>query len=202
MAAVGLFADACSDSNVPVHGRGSAKPAEPHAATSALKTLPGAVHELARRRLSVVERNGRCGFNDERVYSDKNVSFKALDLTAPCYFILWQTPPPISTSAATAVSDGVAVGAKGELMAWRYPSAHEHTVVVVIGDRMTAPTQPDPFDGTAGSPGARCANSMQALLIPRESDAPVKLSAKVADMGHICAESGMGEKTFWRFAHP
>lgn len=162
---------------------------------------PPVSHELVGRRFSLSEGNGRCWLETSLVDGEKKSARSALDLAAPCYFMLWQALPPRGQRGTSAQSDGIPIGTKGEPIAWRYPGAQGQTVVVFIGDPIAPTTTPDPFARSGNSPGARCANSMQAILIPGDLAGPIKLSAKVVDVGGLCAESGMDEKTFWLFAH-
>ena len=211
--AVGLVAAtlitvaACRDGQSTAESVAVAKSADINAkasaqAVAALPSVsPPVSYELAGRRLSLSEQSGRCWLESSANVGDKKATRNALDLSAPCFVMLWQAPPPLVQKRDSTQSDGIPIGIKGEPIAWRYPGAKGQTVVVFIGDPVVATTQPDPFGRAPPSAGARCANSMQAVLIPMELAEPVKLSTTVADVGGLCAESGMDEKTFWLFAH-
>jgi hypothetical protein len=116
-----------------------------------------------------------------------------LDLSPPCYFMIWRHRPPRKADAE-GLSDGVPVGGPGDPVAWTYRSARGATVLMITGD---------PIDAHWRDRAARhtqCAGNAQGLVLRRER---MSLAKKSRFPGLHCADwdSGIEEKDFWIAAH-
>ncbi len=118
-----------------------------------------------------------------------------LALRPPCYFMLWQAPPP--KKARGSISGGIAVGKQGGVLAWRYASAKNAIVLAIIGD----PDEDASFPSYAPSIalGYHCGISMQGVLLRKNN---VSLSTVRKNNAVYCVETGVDEKNYWLLAHP
>jgi hypothetical protein len=121
-----------------------------------------------------------------------------LALRPPCHLITWRQPAPRAATRG-GVSDGRPVGAVGDAMAWRYPSARGVVVVAVIGDPVPDSMRGGKLYQQRLQQGLTCSASVQGILLHGKT---VRLSAKREHVGVLCAESGLDEKDFWLLAHP
>lgn len=145
-------------------------------------------------RIQLLEENGACLVRHRRA-GGMPATLK-LDLEPPCYLLTWRRQPP-RRAAAEGLSDGVAVGAVGDIMAWRYPGAKGVTAIAVIGDPVPDGMRGDLFMRRQRE-GLRCVASVQGVRILGET---VRLAKKRQRVGVLCAELGLEEKAFWMIAH-
>lgn len=142
-------------------------------------------------RLSVGVIGDRC------VLTFKGGSAVRLDLTPPCYVLLWTEPPPRLTNGR-AESGGQPVGRQGDAMAWKYATAHDAKVLAVIGDPVGDPYRADPLFKTRQEKGYRCGGSLQGIKVFKGGPvATVKWNQKAA----YCVETGIDEKDYWMLGH-
>lgn len=169
----------------------------PAAASSAARDAPAGPVEFRVEGRSFVLRQegGSCEID----VSGPNPLRLTLALAPPCHVLTWRMPPPAPGKRGP--SDGRPVGAVGEPMAWRYPSAGGVVALAVIGDAVAEPQRSGSLYRLRERQGLHCAGSVQGLLIERRGGGGVRLSPKRAQVGVLCAEIGLEEKDFWILAH-
>jgi len=134
---------------------------------------------------------------DRCVLTFKGGDAVRLDLAPPCYVLVWNEPPPRLTYASPE-SDGQPVGAKGEAMAWKYPSAHDAKVLAVIGDSIPERLRGDSVLKIRQAKGYRCAGSLQGVKVVKGGPVP---TAKWGQGNIYCVETGIDEKDYWMLGH-
>lgn len=150
---------------------------------------------LANRSLAISHDGGRCVLTIADRSGAGSAQVVPLDLREPCQLVVWQAD---SFKGPKAASGGVRVGADGEAMAWRYPSAKNATVAMVIGDAISeAAKSQRPNFAQMGF----CAANRQALVLPDDAAAPGRALPKSSAPRIICARYGVDEKDFWLAAH-
>ena len=169
----------------------------PNASASAVATSATAAAPvvLANRSIAVSQDAGRCVLTIASSGAPGSSQVIALDLREPCQLVVWQAD---SFKGPKAASGGVRVGADGEAMAWRYPSAKNVTVAMVMGDAISEAAKAQrPNLAQLGF----CAANRQALLLPDDVAAPLRVRPKGDSPRVICARFGVDEKDFWLAAH-
>ena len=113
-----------------------------------------------------------------------------LALEGPCFFVSWVRPPPPPPGPGS-VSDGVPLGAKGDVRAYSYGNGV--SVVVVLGN----PVAPEDAERARGY---TCAGGSQAILLQGSEG---RASKRIIESGRVqCVEwGGPDEKEFWLFGH-
>jgi hypothetical protein len=150
---------------------------------------------LASRSLAVSQDGGRCVLTIVGKGAAGSSQVVPLDLREPCQLVVWQAD---AFKGPKAASGGVRIGADGEAMAWRYASAKNVTVAMVMGDAISeAAKSQRPNLAQMGF----CAANRQALLLPDDVAAPVRVLPKSSSPRVICARFGVDEKDFWLAAH-
>lgn len=119
-----------------------------------------------------------------------------LDLAPPCHIGTWtETLDP----ALERPSGGTPVGVQGEAMAWKFADREGAIYLAVLGDPVAASLQETLTFKTRAEQGLTCMGSMQALVV---KDSIVSAGTKREQVGILCAEMGIDEKSFWLLAHP
>jgi len=118
----------------------------------------------------------------------------ALDLTPPCYLLLWQ-----SSVTRKANADRAPVGGDGDPMAWRYKDGSGGTLAVaVIGDPISEMLRSGVHFQRAEREGYHCAGSAQGVLFRKDG---IKTVTKRHQVGVFCVEVPIDEASFWLTAH-
>jgi hypothetical protein len=118
----------------------------------------------------------------------------ALDLTPPCYLLLWQ-----SSTLRKANAERAPVGNDGDPMAWRYKDKSGDTLAIaVIGDPVPEMLRSGVHFGRAERERYHCAGSAQGVLFRKDV---VKTVTKRNQVGVFCVEVPIDEASFWLTAH-
>lgn len=147
------------------------------------------VHDLLGHRLELRTSDQTCMLL-HRAPGSTEPELIALGMAPPCYFLTWIDEPP-RRAHADGVSDGIPVGHKGDVRAWKYPSAGSVVTIIVIGG-------PTSSARAKRWPVAHCAGGARALLLRAGR---LTLSRMTYSNELFCVEGGVDEKTFWIFAH-
>jgi len=189
-----------------VHASSSAPAAalaSPHPTASGLgSSVPSAAataasvaseYRFESTRLDLAVSGNRCSLT----FVGGSVHTVSLDLTPPCYLLIWNQPPP-RLANGRAESGGQPVGSQGDAMAWKYSTAGDAKVIAVIGDSVADSLRRGALFKTRQAQNYRCAGSLQGVKIG--SGAPVT-TPKRHQTGVFCVEAGLDEKDFWMLAH-
>ena len=118
----------------------------------------------------------------------------ALDLTPPCYVLLWQ-----SSVLRKANAERTPVGKDGDPMAWRYKDRSGDTLAIaVIGDPVSEMLRSGDHFRRAEREGYHCAGSAQGVLFRKDA---IKTVTKRNQVGVFCVEVPIEEASFWLTAH-
>jgi hypothetical protein len=147
------------------------------------------VHDLLGHRLELRSGDATCTLLHRAPTTPEPESIE-LGMAPPCYFLIWIDDPP-RRADANGVSDGIPIGHKGQVRAWKYPSAGNAVTVIVVGGPTTS-TRAKRW------PAAHCAGGARALLLQHDR---LRLSKTAYSNELFCVEGGVDEKTFWIFAH-
>jgi hypothetical protein len=155
--------------------------------------MADAEYQLGSTRLKLGVTGDRCALT----FGDESAKAVSLDLTPPCYLLVWNQPPPRLPNGR-AESGGQPVGTRGEPMAWKYPTARGATVVAIIGDSVADSMREGSLFKTRQAQNFRCAGSLQGVKFI--SGTPLT-TPKRHQTGVYCVETGLEEKDFWMLAH-
>jgi hypothetical protein len=118
----------------------------------------------------------------------------ALDVTPPCYLLLWQ-----SSILRKANAERAPIGSDGDPMAWRYKGDGAETLAIaVIGDPVSEMLRTGERFRTAERQGYHCAGSAQGVLFRKDI---VKTVTKRNQVGIFCVEIPIEEASFWLTTH-
>ncbi|MDB4990781.1 MAG: hypothetical protein JWN04_5959 [Myxococcaceae bacterium] len=151
---------------------------------------PSPEYNVAGHRIRLLVENGACAVAHR---AGTEVPTKiTLDLSPPCYLLLWQRKPPTRVASATPV------GSVGQPMAWRFADEQGIVAVGIIGDVFTQAMRSSSLFRLREQQGLTCAPSTQALLM---GERELRSSRKRDHIGVLCSELGIEEKDFWRYVH-
>jgi hypothetical protein len=130
-----------------------------------------------------------------------------LELGPPCYILPWNHTRSRGTDPK-ASSDAVAVGDKGDPMAYRYPSADNAIAIAVIGDPVPDDlwrNLPDTAEQLqARKQTSHCASRLQGVVLTaggaRLSKSWISKRGG-AEPRLLCTEAGIDEKDYWLLVH-
>lgn len=118
----------------------------------------------------------------------------ALDLSPPCYLLLWQGKIPAPKP------DQIPLGSAGEPMAFRYRArAKEQTIAIAaIGDPVSGAVSKSDRAENARRLGYHCAGSAQGIIFRGDRAEALK---KRPQVGLFCVEIPIDQASFWLTTH-
>lgn len=152
---------------------------------------PARFFSVSGHELRLQNQEGRCVLEHRLAGKEGPINRQSLALQSPCYFLTWRHTPD---KKAKIFSGGVPVGEQGAPEAWRFASAKNATVLIVVGDQ----NKDDERYAWHVERGYHCGVSQQGVLLRAQQ---LSLAAALSNDGLHCVESGTDQKQFWILAH-